>query len=55
MNLLKICIMYSQIESRVDPEENPLKPLPSTKKKKSKNSPDFDLRSQLEPIRKVLV
>ncbi len=42
--------LYGKIESKVDVKKNPLGELPSKKKKKSKNSPDFDLRSQLYRI-----
>ncbi len=39
--------LYAEINSKVDVKEKPLCTLPASKKKKSKNSPDFDLRSQL--------
>lgn len=42
--------LYGRVESAVNLEEKPLKPAPSAKKKKSKNTPDFDLRTQLYRI-----
>jgi hypothetical protein len=41
--------LYNQIESQIDLEEKPLKPA-LRKKKKPKNSPDFDLRTHLYRI-----
>lgn len=42
--------LYSQVESAVDIAEKPLKPAPQAKKKKSKNTPNFDLRTELYRI-----
>ena len=42
--------MYQQLPSVVNPEERPLKPLKRNTNKKNKNSPAFDLRTQLYRI-----
>ncbi len=42
--------MYKQLPSMIDPKENPLKPLKRGSNRTMKNSPDYDLRSQLYRI-----
>jgi hypothetical protein len=42
--------MYKQLPSRIDPKDQPLKPLKRNTNRKSKNTPDFDLRTQLYRI-----
>ena len=42
--------LYGKIESQVDVEEKPLGEQEKKKKKRNKNAPDFDLRSQLYRI-----
>jgi transposase len=42
--------LFHRIPSRVDPATQPLKPLKRNSKRKTKNSPDFDLRTHLYRI-----
>jgi transposase len=42
--------VFHKIPSRLDPASQPLKPLKRNSKRKTKNSPDFDLRTQLYRI-----